>query len=567
MFPFRLRFNFPIFIELIQGGTLNTSPLFFTSLLVLSACSYAPVGGGACVTAVASAKTLRDRNAVKRQYKLPEAIPGGTLEMTVSEEFQSQPMKTIQCTVFVTFPARENAQAILWTAQHCFRPAQTGSVTLVLDQGRARIPVAIPELTAAQKISNQLRITDPNLAREVRQILQHGESTHAAVTGDTLKACIGKKSGETSACFTVADMASIKVTLEAQPGTTTALTQLRAQHDAFFQNKSDKEKVQIYHEGVRGIMSQRQITGILSLLTSLSKCTSKKVSCNASYEKEGLAFAQRFLSPTGYDEHPMLRESSTPVDLVQAKAAWTKLVANIIKDYRAKLDPMWEEFDNPALRARTPLLFATRVNDGGKDSFMWLPASTAKVEPSVPAQKDVYSEMGGKGALLRTFIFRSPLAAGSSVEFHFGDSGSVLLIGRIPIATMSHKDGEETSGGASVVALPTRKKEQQQAPVIQDVGGKKYTIPTSMQSPKKEERTSRETTTNGQTNPPPVARGAEDIDVGSKSQGMVTSSTASGQSTASSEDSGTLAEQEYSSTDDESTLQAGVAETSDGCAR
>jgi hypothetical protein len=68
------------------------------------------------------------------------------------------------------------------------------------------------------------------------------------------------------------------------------------------------------------------------------------------------------------------------------------------------------------------------------------------------------------------------------LRLHPGDSGSMILAGGLPIAVLSTVDGEKTSGGASVLALPANVESEQSPDRSSETGATATTATNSTSS-------------------------------------------------------------------------------------
>ena len=319
------------------------------------------------------------------------------------------------------------------------------------------------------------------------KLLHSGDDFRLKVRTTSLKACQAKDEKRSTACFTMYDLISFNASPSSSlsPETQGVLRSLRSQEKKLF-SASDSALLARYQRGIDALMNSRNTSGIISFLTKLESCangTKDAASCPGDYVSSGTEFARRFIDVESFKRDGVIKEvdgSNVRKFVVQDELAkWKEYFPKSISAYSEPLSEVWKVMDSPLFRATHPLLFATNVSTDGNPSFEWIP-SVASPET-----------LGKAGSSARSYLFKSKNGR-ESVQFGPGDSGSILLLKGIPIATMSHKDGEETSGGASVINLPTRKKDKpQETSVRTDTPAEK----SSSTSPELVPSSRRETTT------------------------------------------------------------------------
>jgi hypothetical protein len=119
---------------------------------------------------------------------------------------------------------------------------------------------------------------------------------------------------------------------------------------------------------------------------------------------------------------------------------------------------VWSDLDEKRTR------FSVAGNFSGTNAFGTVSLTAREVPPEVSlSAEQTISRWQDNRPYSRTFLLRSLLGVKVPLTLSTGDSGSLLLADGLPIAVLSHIDGKETSGGASVVALPVRKKPESEA--------------------------------------------------------------------------------------------------------
>lgn len=337
------------------------------------------------------------------------AITGGILESEGDSRLGEPAQKKLFCTAAI---GTVDGAPVLYGARHCFRPGSYK--TFVFHRYTAGEykpePIALPQEQLAEKIKTDPAITHPDLKARLREILDGGPPL--TLSGDTaVKKCVEKPPGATSACFTGLEFTAARLrALTGKPMQGVASRQIAALEalDSFWRARA-----------------------VSAFQAELNRCESGKVSCDPVFLSEGNGAWERYF----------------------ARTDWTKEKTNAHSAAFNGIASVWSTLDER--RAR----FAVAGNFSGTNAFGTIPLSVREVGQDVPpSAEQTIARWQDNRPYSRTFLLRSLVGTKVPLALTTGDSGSLLLADGLPVAVLSHIDGEETSGGASVVALPVRKK-------------------------------------------------------------------------------------------------------------
>jgi len=367
-----------------------------TAAILLSACAQQVE---TCTQAVASGQTESS------------ALAGGILEAEGDPRLGEPPQSKIFCTAAM---GNVDGVPVLYGARHCFRiGSYRNFVFHRFSGGEYRPqPISFPKEANAEKIKSDKAITNPALKAELRGILDGGPAM--TLSGDAaIKRCVEKLPGGTSACFTGLEFAAVRLR-EPSPG--------------FRPSKEISARQVTALEALDTFWTARAVTAFRSDLT---RCESGAVQCDPLFRTEGkAAWAQHFASKD-----------------------WTRTKTTAHSAAFNGIGSVWSDLDEQRVG------FAVAGNFSGTNSFGTTALAVREVAPDTPpTAEQTLTRWQDNRPYSRTFLLRSLEGAPSSLKLSSGDSGSLLLAGGLPVAVLSHVDGKETSGGASVIALPERKK-------------------------------------------------------------------------------------------------------------
>jgi len=444
-------------------------------LALLSACSR-PLGNRACTAALGSGDGYRQgKAALIKKFGLPPTAAGGILETNFLVDFDSGKTESRFCTVTVTAPANGAKDKLrIWTADHCVWPAFTVSMKLHLFLRDGYVPLevsssALARGKSAREKADSLSFSSKNmLFRAINGKGSRPERMAAAATGRCKRfdpeSLEQKTQGPVEVCFAQNDLLSLLVEL---PGSLTEIQReavdssmksdgqfrraaQKISHGASFRDQSERLSDLAFEA--------RSNQASLDVVQMLLKCPSVAAPTSPPYCTERRAIEEILLSVPSVAQSAGRSSASTNSTLADLEkqlvadtaASWSK--ADKISD------TLWKD-SGTLIRDSTVHFNLFSLEAGFQPRFFtWLPIFND------PAQ--IFNSPGYDS---KAIIGRNNPKLG--LQMHPGDSGSIVMIGDTPIAALSTKDGAGTSGGASVINLPTRRKPKEALSSASKVNG------------------------------------------------------------------------------------------------
>jgi len=412
-----------------------------------------------------------------------EGLPGGFIEIQSRELLSSPQTKTSYCAASVTF---ERDALRIWTAQHCYRVGLMDSITLHANVGDQYVPIPLstPDLVAAKTIGASFSPRDPDLASDFVTLLD-GASKISKGTSTVTKRCLESSASHRSACFTALDLVAIPATIGAgaPAAAATALSTLKSRFARLA--ASDLSLLRAYGAAFEELAIERKALAAHAFIGRYKDCvTDRKANayCSDTYMAESKSVYEKFLNVDAFksNKNRFAASNAKAPSPFESKAMWQALALEKGNSAREKLAEVWKK-----LGTRGDLYVSTNLTESkGASTALYAASRIAakKAEPDTKAEFETIASLEGKDLTERTYILRSPRVTSASVEFSKGDSGSILAVGVVPVAVLSHVDGHETSGGASLIPLPRRAPASVSNEAPRASGGKTDTPPLSQQT-------------------------------------------------------------------------------------
>lgn len=131
---------------------------------------------------------------------------------------------------------------------------------------------------------------------------------------------------------------------------------------------------------------------------------------------------------------------------VEAAQQYSAELLSLLNESQSQADQLTRLTISSTFGITNDLGFENRLADLTTQLLRHLRIPAAQVSNEIVGINDL--------ALSGAFLFSLPISD-TKARFLKGDSGSIVLLDGVPIATLYSVDGEETSGGAAVLPLPT----------------------------------------------------------------------------------------------------------------
>jgi|GEM_PF-3476371 len=334
-------------------------------------------------------------------------IVGGIVEADADPRIGDSTPPKMYCTAAI---GTVDGSPILYGARHCFRVGSYRNFRFHRFMAGEYRPeqIPLPQEILAEQIKSDSTITNPELRARLREILDGGPPM--AISGDAvIKRCVEKIPGGTSACFTGLEFTAIR------------LNNAMARPSRMI---SSRQAVAL--EALDTLWRARAVSAFQA---ELKRCKDGSVQCEPTFLKEGEAAFQRYFS----------------------RSDWTRIKTRSQSAAFNGIASVWSDLDEK--RAQ----LSVAGNFSGSNAFGTVALTAAEVTPNTPpGPTQTMTRWQDNRPYSRTFLLRALSEADAPIKFTSGDSGAMLLADGLPVAILSHVDGHETSGGASVIPLPRR---------------------------------------------------------------------------------------------------------------
>ena len=410
--------------------------IMLISALLFVACTQKR-SSGTCTKARISDDIETPKAILREKFALPLEIAGGVLSLELKTGKNYSEKKEIQCTAFLTFDGIRFDKFRVWTARHCFKGGivQKMNFSLTSSKNIMTFPISSDTSLFAKNIAEAHPSRTVDFKNELLSLAENEETDAKWLSNEALRECKSEQINFNTSCFTAADMAIFDANMAdtITPEVLDSLKNLDSNYKKALKSMNSEALFLQYEAGMVADLSAKKIEKVISFLAKTKNC------------------GGNIMQPSNASGYPCTKQNvSEPTD-IEIKT-WQELRKKNISIAQTNLAAVWAAFDEPQASEKFPILYATNAVKLNSTRFGWFP-SFAKLHQSQFDIQEVYEEIGEKNASTRTFLFKSHPGEGN-VEFASGDSGSMLFFGFIPVAAMSHKNGDETSGGAAVLPLP-----------------------------------------------------------------------------------------------------------------
>jgi hypothetical protein len=325
------------------------------------------------------------------------------------------------------------------------------------------IPLNTQDLEAAKAIRKEFSSTDPDIISDVVAVLD-GAKRLTKDASSTTKRCLETSASHRSACFTAMDLVTFRAF---QPEGTKSATKDAISHlRQKFRNlaASDTKLLATYSAAFDAISTQKRAVAAYDFIGRLKTCTTERNAhtyCSDTYMNDSKKFIDAYLDvDTFLANKNRLRKfsskNSKPIPAFELRAKWQDVALKVGKDADSKLDESWASL----VRRGDRFVSTNLAESADSQSAIY---ATVKLEAKKASSADAkeafesFAILSSTAPRERTYILRSPRVGAKQFGFSKGDSGSLFSLGVVPVAVLSHVDGKETSGGAAVIPLPSRK--------------------------------------------------------------------------------------------------------------
>jgi hypothetical protein len=392
--------------------------------------------GQTCAQAVAVEKSFnKTRLDMMTQFELPKHLPGGVLEFEYLKDFPQSSSTEKRFCAFLATQSSKNNKTKFWTADHCYWPAFAKKITAHFydgEGGYSSILLNVEIAESAHKSLNELNQLGTSSFGMLSRALNLKGNRPLSLARESSKKCHqydtsslnGKSVGEV--CFSLLDMATFEASMDKSniyPENHRIWDAIEEKFSKISTSSSQAEAESLVDE----IVLARVNSALLDVKTLFSSCKDPAQSSEA-----------------------LCRDKSKVDDkIVEIARQWSisELTAESLEMRWARIDrkadDFWSQLGSSEKGFTLHMNFASNEAGNEYKSFSWLPlAAMGKV-----------TRGGVNGGLAEKYVFHK-ISNTKSLKFFSGDSGSILLYGGTPIAALSTKDGEGTSGGATFVQLP-----------------------------------------------------------------------------------------------------------------
>lgn len=473
-------------------------------LASLAACAGRTNVSGVCSTVKSEAFTqTMSPNVLAGQLQSRDAVGGELVVEFRKDDVLGSPTHQRKCTFFLEPTQANSSGGYFWTAGHCLDPGRDSKYRLRfyvdLATGYAEIPISVEYLmrlsslrsTLAQQLSAQAQ-TEVLLALRQKEV----DFTSSANATDI---CLNSiKSGRTFfhepiagtaqiSCFLYQDLRLIEFkvpdTLTAGQRQVLSFALDRAQ--GFANNLPIPPNAIIKKDALEKAMSDfridwvsayksyaeyRENDGLFAWITqNKQRCVTpdsllaaeicaKLNFIKSSLADSGLTFQAQLFDDVGYNEYPM------KYDLKKQQIAdlWVfyRQAEAVVDGVTKRPYSYWDLLTNYAWNSGSLKTFSA-IGIGGFWGLGWGATvdETGKTRERMGAATYDWNPLKNEKffyAILPKEQTAENLQSGyAQLRLNPGDSGSMILAGGLPIGVLSTVDGEKTSGGASVLALPS----------------------------------------------------------------------------------------------------------------
>ena len=410
--------------------------IMVSSALLFVACTQKR-STGTCTKARISDDIETPKAILREKFALPLEIAGGVLSIELKTGKNYSEKKEIQCTAFLTFDGARFDKFRVWTARHCFKGGivQKMQFSLTSSKNIMTFPIISDTSLFAKNIAEAHPSRTIDFKNKLLSLAENEETDAQWLSNEALRECKSKQINFNTSCFTAADMAIFDATMAdtITPEVLDSLKNLDSNYKKALKSMNSEPLFLQYEAGMVADLSVIKIEKVIIFLEKTKNCGGNLLHTSNTI---------RDFCSKQYISGQLENEIKTWQDLRKK----SKSIA------QTNLAAVWAAFDEPQASEKFPILYATNAVKFNSTRFGWFP-SFAKLHQSQFDMQEIYEEIGERELSTRTFLFKSRPGEGN-VEFASGDSGSMLFFGFIPVAAMSHKNGEETSGGAAVLPLP-----------------------------------------------------------------------------------------------------------------
>jgi len=462
--------------------TLLTGTSIFMSA-ALSACQ-PPSSGQSCAQAVQQGKPNGKASG--------SPLLGGFLEIDAVKGTDLDPYRLPQgskadqkrCSAYFEIRGTDSSKVSfdLWTAAHCIRApfVESFAAQVFIDGGYVRAPLRLELFDGIRKARFDSAALPSDVQAEILRAFTPVPTKYGFGSGEDARAellalgrplCQSSPSGATSVgvekvCFMLEDTAVYRGELNLSDVLETdraALLNSARSAQAAQGSFSESGVFLAWKKAVQEALRLDREMPVAALADEIASCNSASTLCQSKGAVSEVL--RKNALPSGRDiiqEALNAKEkNSGPLPLTQAKERENSAA-------RKELVRAWKSMQDFLIRTTSTELFVlSNVSTADGFALKSIPISTLST--------------GGKTAsrfFVRDYGFVY-LAGKQETDTYFrpGDSGSMILAdGRFPLTAVSSANSEDTSGGASVVALPPRRKlsdnqktqtasEKKQAPV------------------------------------------------------------------------------------------------------
>jgi len=500
-------------------------------LFALGGCTSGSKVNGLCSKVKAEAFThTTNANVLAGQLENRDAAGGELVVEFRKDDILGPPTHQKKCTFFLEPIQATQSGGYLWTAGHCLDPSRDSKYRLRfyvdMATGYQEIPIVIEQLSQLKQLRNQLALhLSPQAQKEVLTALRQTNVDFSASTNATDICLNSVSSGKTFfhepiaganqiSCFLYQDLRLIQFkvpdTLDAGQKQVLNFALQRAQQ---FENslpipptaiirKESQEKImsafrQDWINAYKSYIEYRENDGLKAWIgLNKQRCTNPN-SLLVSEICEKLPVIKDNLFESGFVSQAQLFEENTFNNFEDQYDFKKQQIADLWVFYRqaeavinGTTKRPYDYFDiltNFNWNSGSLKTFSA-IAVGGFMGLGWGATidEDGKSRDRVGAATYDWNLLKNE-KFFYTILPKEQTTANLQIGFgqlrlHPGDSGSMILAGGLPIAVLSTVDGEKTSGGASVLALPANVESEQSPDRSSETGATATTATNSTSS-------------------------------------------------------------------------------------